>query len=96
MFAVVLPNTEKEAAWTVAERLRLAILTQGILHADAPLGCVTISLGVASVTCCEDVEASDEQRMTKVLYRADVHLYSAKSAGRNTTFGHFPEMGNVG
>lgn len=51
----VLPNTEAKAAWIVAERLRLAILKQGTIHPDAPLGCVTISLVIASVTCTENI-----------------------------------------
>ncbi|WP_018141146.1 sensor domain-containing diguanylate cyclase [Thioalkalivibrio sp. ALJ7] len=72
-FALLLPDTESEAAVEVAERLRLLVAGRGF----APLGSkpVTLSAGVTTV-CADDTEAS-------VFGRADEALYRAKDLGRN-------------
>jgi diguanylate cyclase (GGDEF)-like protein/PAS domain S-box-containing protein len=75
-FAVLLPETNLEAATVIAERLRQAVekLTFKILH-DKIIA-LSISIGVA---CSTEVE----QDLEKLWHEADVRLYQAKSAGRN-------------
>ncbi|MDR2402753.1 MAG: GGDEF domain-containing protein [Spirochaetaceae bacterium] len=75
-FTILLPNTGQEAAWIVAERVRLAIA--GIrVPWDPPLPRVTVSLGL--VAFGRDTElAADE-----ILKRADEALYRSKKNGRN-------------
>jgi diguanylate cyclase len=70
-FALILPNTDIEGAYIVAERLRRAI--EG---ASWPHRAVTASIGVAQRTpTMESYEALEES--------ADKALYEAKAKGRN-------------
>jgi two-component system, cell cycle response regulator len=71
-FLLVLQDTDGEAATVVAEDLRGRIADQPVGSAELP---VTISLGVAEWLR----EAEDA-----LIQRADVALYEAKAAGRNT------------
>jgi len=75
-FAVLLPQTSLEDAYTIAERMRKSVADLRIPHADSPSGnVVTISAGVAGssgVTSPEDL-----------LAEADRALYAAKNGGRN-------------
>jgi two-component system cell cycle response regulator len=67
-FLVLLPDTDREAAGHVAEKLRAEV-------ADAPTPVpVTVSIGVATW----DGEAPED-----LLHRADEALYAAKEAGRD-------------
>jgi len=75
-FAVLLPDTDEAGAAVTAERIREAILGLGIRHAANPHEMVTISAGVAALTCTD--VASD--RLIEVADRA---LYCAKDSGRN-------------
>lgn len=74
-FAVILPDTDLDAAVLVAERLRQTIagvevpLDEGVLK-------MTVSLGVTQL-------GADENTVAAVLNRADAGLYQAKSGGRN-------------
>lgn len=70
-FLVLLPNTTREAALTVAQRIHAA------LSAGHPLDC-QVSIGVASWCGPND-------SLHAMLSRADVALYQAKSQGRNQT-----------
>lgn len=71
-FLVLLPRTGRKDALQVAERLR-----QQVERADmAPVGRVTISIGIAHW-------AGDAQPTAEVFKRADEMLYQAKRAGRN-------------
>jgi two-component system cell cycle response regulator len=83
-FVVVLPDTDRRVAETVAERLRTVVAEQPIKvgTAQAEIS-VTISIGLA-VT--EDAQESS----TSLLRRADEALYAAKGRGRNRVVG-FPE-----
>lgn len=74
-FAVLLPETEPEAARLLAERLRLAIAEHGFEH-DGQRIPLTASWGVASA------RAADED-IDSLLDRADQALYAAKDSGRN-------------
>jgi diguanylate cyclase (GGDEF)-like protein len=73
-FAVVLPNTGAVGGVAVAERLRRSVETLGL---NAPLGTVTVSVGVAARPPTSGV--TPEQ----LLAMADGALYAAKRQGRN-------------
>ncbi|HKN84283.1 MAG TPA: diguanylate cyclase [Pyrinomonadaceae bacterium] len=75
-FAVLLVETNKEAALEVAERLRLAIKALEIPGA----GHITASFGVAECP-------SDAQTANGILKVADVALYEAKRSGRDQVIG---------
>ena len=76
-FGVILPETDRERATKVAERIRLAVSDEFSAYAF-PL---TASCGVA---CTEDVEPSQE-----ALFRAaDGALYLAKREGRDRVVAH--------
>jgi diguanylate cyclase (GGDEF)-like protein len=75
-FALILPETEEEAAARRAEDIRLAISAIQLTHGGKPLGKVTASFGIALFP--------DHAGDTDSLLRAaDVALYAAKGAGRN-------------
>lgn len=75
-FAVVLVETKQQAAFEVAERLRVAIRSSEI-----PSGAqVTASFGVAECP-------TDAQTAAGILKAADVALYEAKKEGRDRVIG---------
>jgi two-component system cell cycle response regulator len=76
-FVVVMPDTDKEFAYSVAERLRhtMELMPIPISRAPSKIG-ITVSIGIASSTGGDD--DSD-----KLLHRADQALYRAKREGRN-------------
>ena len=77
-FAVVLPETDTDAAVLVAERLRAGIGNQDIATAAGNIT-VTASFGVAS-------SLPDSLMTTEALVgAADAALYRSKAAGRNCT-----------
>ncbi|MBW0004640.1 MAG: sensor domain-containing diguanylate cyclase [Hyphomicrobiales bacterium] len=74
-FMIILPRTNDQAAFDVAERLRGTIERAVFNTRSGPLK-ITVSFGVAhSDKSVADIDA--------LLRRADVALYGAKSAGRN-------------
>nr|WP_269816069.1 diguanylate cyclase [Halomonas sp. G15] len=78
-FAVLLPDTNREQALQVADRLRQAIeTTPARLDADTAEGALayTASLGVTLV-------GAGEATLKPAIKRADRGLYAAKEAGRN-------------
>jgi diguanylate cyclase (GGDEF)-like protein len=77
-FAVVLAETELEAALLLAEEVRRGVEGLGIPHAASSAGAVvTISLGVAVV------HPNERLRPEEFLSSADEALYASKRAGRN-------------
>lgn len=74
-FVILLPETSREQAGIVAERIRHKIETNIFLQGtyDAQ---ITVCIGVATYT--DDMEGAKE-----LLAGADLKLYSAKSCGRN-------------
>ncbi len=76
-FAVVLVDTPKLVAAKVAERLRERVATNAFEHSGTqPLGCLSISLGVATFPS----DANDAEGLVR---SADAALYRAKDGGRN-------------
>jgi len=77
-FAIVLPETDRDGALEVAERIRSGVLEMRIAHGAAGAGPhVTISVGVALISG-EDLGGPD-----RLLSQADQALYAAKRLGRN-------------
>jgi len=75
-FVILLRGTPVERAFAVADRLRVSLETQPVVHGDASFR-VTASFGCASLTCC--AAALPEV----LLETADRRLYRAKDTGRN-------------
>ncbi len=76
-FVVILPETDLQVGFTVAERMRRAIATKPF-NAGAKQGplAITVSIGVAGFESLTDTPQS-------ILKRADDALYEAKRSGRN-------------
>lgn len=76
-FAVALPNTNLEAAATVAEHIRSAVMTKELMKRSSGerLGRITISIGVALLRPDDTAQS--------LIERADACLYGAKRNGRN-------------
>ncbi|MDR2768283.1 MAG: GGDEF domain-containing protein [Treponema sp.] len=77
-FTVLLPNTPRQTAWIVAERIRTSISAMQVPW-EPPLPQVTISIGVVSFDLRAHA-AADE-----IIRRADEALYQSKENGRNRT-----------
>lgn len=75
-FAIILARTDRSGAEQFAEALRRSV-AESPLHVDAGEVAITVSIGVARF------RASDEST-DALMVRADVALYRAKAAGRNT------------
>jgi diguanylate cyclase (GGDEF)-like protein len=73
-FCAILPQTDAETAFIVAERLREAVAAAVVDNLR-----VTISLGVATNAAWREASAST------LLEAADAALYRAKDGGRNQT-----------
>jgi diguanylate cyclase len=80
-FAVALPNTSLEAAATVAEHIRSAVMTKELMKRSSGerLGRITISIGVALLRPDDTAQS--------LIERADACLYGAKRNGRNRVAG---------
>ena len=77
-FAVVLPDTPIEAAYGLAEKIRLGIVGLNIAHAKARAAShVTVSIGAATST------AEKPLAKPQLIEAADAQLYASKRAGRN-------------
>jgi diguanylate cyclase (GGDEF)-like protein len=79
-FAVVLPNTDREGAMQVAERVLASVAATARPHAASPV-CdrVTLSIGVA----CKIPQRKDSADARALIDEADRNLYAAKRLGRN-------------
>jgi len=74
----ILPNTTIDRAVIISEKLRLNIMSLQIPHDNSSVeSCVTISLGVASIT--PDMNSSCDV----LIKAADEALYRSKESGRN-------------
>jgi diguanylate cyclase (GGDEF)-like protein len=81
-FAAILPDTDEDGAYLVAEAFRRALAELRIEHTASERGYLTASVGVATYTP-ENIERTSEQ----LIQFADEALYSAKAAGRDRVFG---------
>ncbi|MBN7821901.1 ligand-binding sensor domain-containing diguanylate cyclase [Bowmanella yangjiangensis] len=75
-FAVLLPNTDREAGVKLAERLRLAVM-----H----INCSEIATGLTLSASLGLAEYRHGQNTEQLLQAADTALYQAKQGGRNMT-----------
>jgi diguanylate cyclase (GGDEF)-like protein len=76
-FVIVLPSTDAEGAYHVAERICSHVKSLGISHDYSNgIGVITVSIGVASLS-------EDSLSEAKLLKQADFALYAAKESGRN-------------
>jgi diguanylate cyclase (GGDEF)-like protein len=83
-FVLVLPRTTRDKALAAAENLRQAIASHEFAYGfDQPLGCVSISGGVAE-------HPMDGADAAALLHAADEALYVAKRAGRNRVRAYEP------
>jgi two-component system cell cycle response regulator len=79
-FAIIARGSDPEGALMMAERLRKQVLATEVEY-DGKTICVTVSIGMASLDCCE---TKDRQTL---LATADARLYRAKELGRNRVIG---------
>ena len=77
-FVFVMPDTDRQAALAIAERLRKEIGETPVTVAAEQAISVTVSIGVATTSV-----ADPEDTPQNMLKRADEALYRAKETGRN-------------
>jgi len=76
-FVVAMPDTDKELAFVVADRMRREVAASAFVTSDAKYEiAVTVSAGVASIS-------GEDDTLEALLKRADEALYEAKRNGRN-------------
>ncbi|SCA55533.1 putative Diguanylate cyclase [Candidatus Terasakiella magnetica] len=77
-FACILPNTNREGAYAVAEHLKETIEYLKIEHGPSMVSdYITISIGLGSITPCEN------HNLSTFFKTVDDKLYKAKRSGRN-------------
>jgi two-component system cell cycle response regulator len=85
-FLIVLPETDRQGAWVVAERLRQMMAEKPIKTEGNEIA-ITASFGLASFDPSTDEPPSPEA----LIKEADQHLYRAKKQGRNKVEGKVKE-----
>lgn len=75
-FAIILPNTTKEGAFTMADRLRHKIEAHRITTPEGANIKMTISVGIAEYS-------TEQKEFQQLIVQADNALYKAKQSGRN-------------
>ncbi len=75
-FVIALPQTNKEKAYKIAEKLRHTIETSKLITKKHGILSLTISLGVASIS-------EETKEIGEIVGEADKALYEAKEQGRN-------------
>jgi diguanylate cyclase (GGDEF)-like protein/PAS domain S-box-containing protein len=78
-FVVLLPSTDAENAFTIAETIRVNIQALDIKHAKSNIGVVTVSIGI-------EVMAADKLNRKDLFKHSDIALYLAKKNGRNCCY----------
>jgi len=77
-FACILPETDRNGAIAIAEKIRCGIMDLAIQNQDSNVSDhVTVSIGVVTVKCSGDASAPD------IIAPVDELLYRAKFCGRN-------------
>lgn len=79
-FAIIMPQTGRESAARVAERVREAVSALRIPHCKSAFGHVTVSIGVAALSAANAQTGTACEELIRV---ADKALYAAKNSGRN-------------
>lgn len=76
-FGIILPRTGLEHATTVADHIRIAVMSKELVKRSTGenLGFITISIGVSTYVAGDTVQS--------IIERADSALYLAKRTGRN-------------
>lgn len=77
-FSLVLDGTSKDAALMVCDKIKNAVYDMDIVHETSPYKRITISIGVTTVKTDTGI------KIEEAIDQADIALYSAKAAGRNT------------
>jgi len=81
-FTILLPQTTLKEAGAIADRLRRQVMTTKFPHGDSqPLGAVTISIGLSSLSSSVDSAEA-------MIRAADRALYHAKSHGKNRAYAY--------
>ena len=77
-FALILPDTDLEGTLHILDRIRSALRSRAIPHANSPTSpYVSLSFGLAQVIPCQNIQTVD------LLRAADSALYQAKTEGRD-------------
>ncbi len=84
-FVAILPGTEEDGAFFVADAFRESLKALNIPHDGGDRGIVTASIGVAVFT-----ERDMGTDPAQLVHRADEALYHAKGAGRDRVMGWQP------
>jgi diguanylate cyclase (GGDEF)-like protein len=74
-FVVLLPETQKEMAYIVADRLRIAVEEMEIMESGQKIS-LTISVGISSL----ELENGHDETIEILIHRADQAMYDAKIA----------------
>ena len=85
-FVIILPGTNAQQAFPMAERIRAEVALRTLETANQPVT-VTISMGIAGIA-----ENPNDDNLETLLRQADLALYAAKAAGRNETVTYQLEM----
>lgn len=81
-FAAILPGTDEDGAYLVAETFRKSLADARVPHTGAERGILTASVGVATY-----MSDNLHRDAAELIQTADEALYSAKAAGRDRVFG---------
>lgn len=81
-FAAILPDTDEDGAYLVAEAFRRSLADVKLPHRGSERGFLTASVGVATY-----MPDNLNRSAAEIIRAADEALYSAKAAGRDRVFG---------
>jgi two-component system cell cycle response regulator len=80
-FVLILPETDPEGAYFIAERVRTEIEASRLQINPTTELCITVSLGIACMSLENQLPDID-----KLLQEADDAMYRAKTSGRNCVY----------
>jgi len=75
-FAVLLPNTDTEHSFVIAEKIRKNIISLNLKYNQATAGVVTVSIGIEALK-------GDDLNKNDLFKNSDIALYLAKDSGKN-------------
>lgn len=78
-FAIVLPNTQKELALALGQKIQQAIEDEQMPHMGSDKEIITVSIGGATLDC-----RTKYHSVTDFIDAADQNLYKGKKQGKNT------------